>query len=205
VGPQDGREDPAPSRRRRCATAYHDLPRRLRRRAHHRAGADVPRRRARRADLLQRVRMSGVVPQVGVLFGPSAAGGAYIPAFCDNRVMREWQRVRCTSAARMAEMGSVRGHARGDGRRKMHTGVSGCGHVLARTDEEGIDAAKPYLSFLPTTGRPSPRPRRPRAIVDRADRRHRPRRREQGRHARPARPLSTRRASSRSTRSGRRS
>ena len=29
------------------------------------------------------VKLSGVVPQVCVLFGPSAAGGAYIPAFCD--------------------------------------------------------------------------------------------------------------------------
>src|SRR5213083_824883 len=29
------------------------------------------------------VKMSGLVPQVCVLFGPSAAGGAYIPAFCD--------------------------------------------------------------------------------------------------------------------------
>ena len=27
--------------------------------------------------------MSGVLPQVCCLFGPSAAGGAYIPAFCD--------------------------------------------------------------------------------------------------------------------------
>src|SRR5205814_5589514 len=29
------------------------------------------------------VRMSGAVPQICLLFGPSAAGGAYIPAFCD--------------------------------------------------------------------------------------------------------------------------
>src|SRR3954447_4499566 len=29
------------------------------------------------------VKLSGVVPQICVLFGPSAAGGAYIPAFCD--------------------------------------------------------------------------------------------------------------------------
>src|ERR671920_2339772 len=35
------------------------------------------------------VRMSGVVPQVCVLFGPSAAGGAYIPAFCDVVIMRD--------------------------------------------------------------------------------------------------------------------
>ena len=35
------------------------------------------------------VRMSGLVPQVCVLFGPSAAGGAYIPAFCDVVIMRD--------------------------------------------------------------------------------------------------------------------
>ena len=29
------------------------------------------------------VRASGSIPQVCALFGPSAAGGAYIPAFCD--------------------------------------------------------------------------------------------------------------------------
>src|SRR5436853_6899710 len=34
------------------------------------------------------VKLSGVVPQVCVLFGPSAAGGAYIPAFCDVVSMR---------------------------------------------------------------------------------------------------------------------
>src|SRR5207245_2048674 len=35
------------------------------------------------------VRLSGVVPQICMLFGPSAAGGAYIPAFCDVVVMVE--------------------------------------------------------------------------------------------------------------------
>src|SRR6187455_2699710 len=29
------------------------------------------------------VEMSGMIPQICLLFGPSAAGGAYIPAFCD--------------------------------------------------------------------------------------------------------------------------
>src|SRR3569832_476201 len=28
-------------------------------------------------------RLSGAIPQLCLLFGPSAAGGAYIPAFCD--------------------------------------------------------------------------------------------------------------------------
>src|SRR5438105_7854931 len=35
------------------------------------------------------VRLSGRVPQVCLLFGPSAAGGAYIPAFCDVVIMVE--------------------------------------------------------------------------------------------------------------------
>ena len=35
------------------------------------------------------VRATGSVPQVCALFGPSAAGGAYIPAFCDVVAMVE--------------------------------------------------------------------------------------------------------------------
>src|ERR671927_1263845 len=37
----------------------------------------------------QEVQLSGVVPQICLLFGPSAAGGAYIPAFCDLTIMVE--------------------------------------------------------------------------------------------------------------------
>jgi methylmalonyl-CoA decarboxylase subunit alpha len=32
---------------------------------------------------------------------------------------------------------------------KMHTSVSGCGHFLVQSDEEGIDLAKRYLSYFP--------------------------------------------------------
>jgi acetyl-CoA carboxylase carboxyltransferase component len=32
---------------------------------------------------------------------------------------------------------------------RMHTGVSGCGHFLVKSDEEGIDVAKRYLSYFP--------------------------------------------------------
>src|SRR6187397_1578082 len=35
----------------------------------------------------QQVALSGRIPQVCLLFGPSAAGGAYIPAFCELVVM----------------------------------------------------------------------------------------------------------------------
>src|SRR3954453_22845392 len=97
------------------------------------------------------VKMSGVVPQVCVLFGPSAAGGAYIPAFCDVVIMRHGNASMYLGSPRMAEM--VIGEKvslEEMGGAKMHTGVSGVGHFLVKSDEEGIDLAKRYLSYFPT-------------------------------------------------------
>jgi acetyl-CoA carboxylase carboxyltransferase component len=96
------------------------------------------------------VKMSGVVPQVCVLFGPSAAGGAYIPAFCDIVIMREGNASMYLGSPRMAEM--VIGEKvtlEEMGGARMHTGVSGCGHLLVKSDEDGIDAAQRYLSYFP--------------------------------------------------------
>jgi acetyl-CoA carboxylase carboxyltransferase component len=96
------------------------------------------------------VKMSGVVPQVCVLFGPSAAGGAYIPAFCDVVIMREGNASMYLGSPRMAEM--VIGEKvtlEEMGGAKMHTGVSGVGHFLVESDAEGIDLAKRYLSYFP--------------------------------------------------------
>src|SRR5579859_2328186 len=98
------------------------------------------------------VRLSGVVPQVCVLFGPSAAGGAYIPAFCDVVIMRDGNASMYLGSPRMAEM--VIGEKvtlEEMGGARMHTGVSGCAHALVKTDEDGIDFAKRYLSYLPSS------------------------------------------------------
>jgi acetyl-CoA carboxylase carboxyltransferase component len=95
--------------------------------------------------------LSGVVPQVCVLFGPSAAGGAYIPAFCDIVIMRDGNASMYLGSPRMAEM--VIGEKvtlEEMGGARMHTAVSGCGHMLVNTDEEGIDAARRYLSYFPS-------------------------------------------------------
>ena len=97
------------------------------------------------------VRLSGRVPQVCVLFGPSAAGGAYIPAFCDVVIMREGNASMYLGSPRMAEM--VIGEKvtlEEMGGAKMHTSVSGCGHFLVASDEEGIDLARRYLSYFPS-------------------------------------------------------
>jgi acetyl-CoA carboxylase carboxyltransferase component len=103
------------------------------------------------------VKLSGVVPQVCVLFGPSAAGGAYIPAFCDVVIMREGNASMYLGSPRMAEM--VIGEKvtlEEMGGAKMHTGVSGCGHFLVKSDEDGIDLAKRYLSYFPANWHEQP-------------------------------------------------
>jgi acetyl-CoA carboxylase carboxyltransferase component len=98
------------------------------------------------------VRLSGVVPQVCVLFGPSAAGGAYIPAFCDIVIMRDGNASMYLGSPRMAEM--VIGEKvslEEMGGARMHTSRSGVGHALVASDEEGIDLARRYLSYFPSS------------------------------------------------------
>jgi acetyl-CoA carboxylase carboxyltransferase component len=98
------------------------------------------------------VRLSGVVPQVCVLFGPSAAGGAYIPAFCDVVIMRDGNASMYLGSPRMAEM--VIGEKvtlEEMGGARMHTSQSGVGHVLVKSDEEGIDVARRYLGYFPAS------------------------------------------------------
>src|ERR671915_518138 len=108
------------------------------------------------------VKLSGVVPQVCLLFGPSAAGGAYIPAFCDVVIMRDGNASMYLGSPRMAEM--VIGEKvtlEEMGGARMHTGVSGCGHFLVGSDEEGIDLAKRYLSYFPGNWKQDPPPAPP--------------------------------------------
>ena len=108
------------------------------------------------------VKLSGLVPQVCVLFGPSAAGGAYIPAFCDIVIMRDGNASMYLGSPRMAEMViGERVSLEEMGGARMHTGVSGCGHQLVGSDEEGIEQARSYLSFLPSNWREQPPAREP--------------------------------------------
>ncbi|XXF81394.1 acyl-CoA carboxylase subunit beta [Myxococcaceae bacterium GXIMD 01537] len=109
-----------------------------------------PGRRGAGRIFFNEVHLSGYVPQVCLLFGPSAAGGAYIPAFCDLVVMVDGNASMYLGSPRMAEM--VIGEKvtlEEMGGAKMHCSVSGCGDVLVKTEQEAIDAAKKYLSYFP--------------------------------------------------------
>jgi acetyl-CoA carboxylase carboxyltransferase component len=95
-------------------------------------------------------RLSGMIPQLCLLFGPSAAGGAYIPAFCDVVFMVEGNASMYLGSPRMAEMviGQVTTLEEMGGAR-MHCSVSGCGDLLAQSEPEALEAARRYLSYFP--------------------------------------------------------
>src|SRR5256885_6284387 len=70
--------------------------------------------------------MSGLVPQVCLLFGPSAAGGAYIPAFCDIVVMVEGNASMYLGSPRMGEVGiGGKGTLGGVGGGRVHCSGAG--------------------------------------------------------------------------------
>ena len=108
------------------------------------------------------VRLSGRVPQLCLLFGPSAAGGAYIPAFCDAVIMRDGNASMYLGSPRMAQMVIGEDVSLEEmGGARMHTSVSGCGHFLAKSDEEAIDLAMRYLSYMPRSWHEAPPPAPP--------------------------------------------
>src|SRR5437763_4257729 len=116
-----------------------------------------PGRRGAGRIFYNQIKLSGRVPQVCCLFGPSAAGGAYIPSFCDIVVMVEGNASMYLGSPRMAEMviGEITTLEEMGGAR-MHATVSGCGDNLAVDDADAIDQARAYFSYLPDRWRDQP-------------------------------------------------
>jgi methylmalonyl-CoA decarboxylase subunit alpha len=111
-----------------------------------------PGRRGAGKIFYNQVRASGRIPQVCCLFGPSAAGGAYIPAFCDVVFMVEKNASMYLGSPRMAE--EVIGEKvtlEEMGGARMHCEISGCGDLLVPDDKAAIEAARAYLSYLPSS------------------------------------------------------
>jgi acetyl-CoA carboxylase carboxyltransferase component len=109
------------------------------------------------------VRLSGRVPQICCLFGPSAAGGAYMPAFCDWVAMVDGNASMFLASPRIAAkaIGEVVSLEEMGGA-SMHTSVSGLGDQLCGDDAEAIDAAKRFFAYLPSRWSEKPAPALPR-------------------------------------------
>jgi acetyl-CoA carboxylase carboxyltransferase component len=116
-----------------------------------------PGRRGAGRIFANQVRLSGRVPQACALFGPSAAGGAYIPSFCDVVFMVEGNASMYLGSPRMAEE-VIGEHTTLEemGGARMHATVSGCGDNLVADDDEAVDGVKRWLSYLPRNWRESP-------------------------------------------------
>lgn len=103
------------------------------------------------------VALSGVVPQICLLFGPSAAGGAYIPAFCDVVVMVDGNASMYLGSPRMAEMVIGEKVSLDEmGGAKMHTTTSGCGDVLVESEAAAIAWARRYIEYMPQHNQTTP-------------------------------------------------
>jgi acetyl-CoA carboxylase carboxyltransferase component len=97
------------------------------------------------------VKASGSIPQACALFGPSAAGGAYIPAFCDVVAMVDGNASMYLGSDRMVEM--VTGEKttlEAMGGARVHCTESGVGHFLCKDEAEAIETIRRYLAYLPS-------------------------------------------------------
>jgi len=109
-----------------------------------------PGRRGAGKIFYNQVQASGRIPQVCCLLGPSAAGGAYIPAFCDVVFMQEHNASMYLGSPRMAEeVIGERVTLEEMGGARMHCEVSGCGDLLVPDDKAATLAARAYLSYFP--------------------------------------------------------
>ncbi len=102
----------------------------------------------------EQVQMSGIVPQVAAVMGPTAAGTAYIPALADFVPM-----VKGTSSMALAGAPLVKAAINEDvttedlGGSQVHCKISGCADLEVADDRECVAAVKRYLSFMPTNWR----------------------------------------------------
>jgi acetyl-CoA carboxylase carboxyltransferase component len=98
------------------------------------------------------IRISGRVPQLCAMFGPSPAGSAYIPALCDLIVMVEGEATAYLGSPRLAEMATGEKVSLEEmGGARMHCTTSGLGDVLVPDEAAAITALRDYLRFFPST------------------------------------------------------
>ncbi|MDZ7689033.1 MAG: carboxyl transferase domain-containing protein [Halobacteriales archaeon] len=102
-------------------------------------------------------RLSGKVPQIGVLYGPDIAGSAYTPVFCDYLIMVEEMGSMAIASARivramigedvdMQELGGADVHAK----------HSGSADIVVQDEEEAVEKTKQVLDYLPQNFRQKP-------------------------------------------------
>jgi acetyl-CoA carboxylase carboxyltransferase component len=94
--------------------------------------------------------LSGRVPQICVLYGPSIAGAAYTPVFADFTIMVEGMSAMAIASPRMVKMVTGEDVDLQDlGGPDVHTRESGSADLVARDEEHARKLVATLLSYLP--------------------------------------------------------
>lgn len=94
--------------------------------------------------------LSGRVPQIAVLYGPSFAGTAYMPVFSDFLIMVNKMAGLAIASPRMVQMATgQKVDVEELGGAEMHATKSGSVHFVAENEEEAAAITKQLLSYLP--------------------------------------------------------
>ena len=95
-------------------------------------------------------RISGVVPQICVLYGPCIAGAAYTPVFSDFTVMVRGMSALAIASPRMVEMVTGEDIDLGElGGPEVHARHSGSADLVADDEEHARDLVADLVRYLP--------------------------------------------------------
>ncbi|NKQ58393.1 acyl-CoA carboxylase subunit beta [Amycolatopsis sp. K13G38] len=98
------------------------------------------------------VRASGRVPQISVVLGPAAGGGAYGPALTDIVIMAPAGRVFVTGPDVVRSVTGEQIDAEGLGGAEAHTRKSGVVHIVASSEQDAYQRARRVTGFLVRPG-----------------------------------------------------
>ncbi|MHB9286477.1 acyl-CoA carboxylase subunit beta [Halobacteriales archaeon Cl-PHB] len=95
-------------------------------------------------------RLSGKVPQICVLYGPSIAGAAYTPVFTDFTVMVRDMSAMAIASPRMVEMATGEEISLQDlGGPEVHARHSGSADLIARDEDHARELVAQLITYLP--------------------------------------------------------
>ncbi|MFW5924006.1 MAG: acyl-CoA carboxylase subunit beta [archaeon] len=102
-------------------------------------------------------RLSGVVPQIVVLYGPCFAGAAYTPVFGDFTIMVEGMSSMAIASPRMVQMVTGEDISVDElGGPDVHTRHSGSADLVARDEEHARELVAELIGYLPNNADEKP-------------------------------------------------
>ncbi|WP_330631887.1 acyl-CoA carboxylase subunit beta [Halocatena halophila] len=102
-------------------------------------------------------RLSGRVPQIGVLYGPDIAGSAYTPVFCDFLIMVEEISGMAIASPRIVEAMTGESVSMDElGGPAVHATESGSADLVVPDEESAAETVRELLSYLPQHFREAP-------------------------------------------------